>query len=47
MKKNIIIILMLMILAIMVGCGGNVNSSENTQKNKYIENLISCFKARN
>ena len=27
-----------MILAIMVGCGGNVNSSENTQKNKYIEN---------
>ena len=33
MKKNII-----MILAIMVGCGGNVNSSENTQKNKYIEN---------
>ncbi|MFR0888572.1 hypothetical protein [Gallintestinimicrobium sp.] len=38
MKKNIIIILMLMILAIMVGCGGNVNSSENTQKNKYIEN---------
>ena len=29
---------MLMILAIMVGCGGNVNSSENTQKNKYIEN---------
>lgn len=38
MKKNIIIILMLMILAIMVGCGGNVNSSENTKKNKYIEN---------
>ena len=29
---------MLMILSIMVGCGGNVNSSENTQKNKYIEN---------
>lgn len=38
MKKNIIIILMLMILAIMVGCGENVNSSENTEKNKYIEN---------
>ena len=29
---------MLMILAIMVGCGGNVYSIENTQKNKYIEN---------
>ena len=27
-----------MILAIMVGCGGIVNSSEITQKNKYIEN---------
>ena len=27
-----------MILAIMVGCGENVNSSENTEKNKYIEN---------
>ena len=27
-----------MILAIMVGCGENVNNNENTEKNKYIEN---------